>query len=198
MVTAYAIVNYLNRIVAITSESNGSVIEITDENVVDNPQNYKYVSGNFVYDPCPSAYHTLDANGDWQLNSALLANAKETKWQEIKQYRDDREEGGVKLVIDGTDYWFHSDTRSLIKYLFLLFLATVFSTYFQNNISWKTMENDTLVTLTPQIIINIFFAVMTMGNTVHQIGRNHRAAMMQSNDPLNYDFKTGWPPIFGE
>jgi hypothetical protein len=199
MVTAYASVNSLHRIVAIQAENRDGLIEINSQEVINNPQNYKYMGDNsFELSIQPSVYHTLNANGDWYLNNEVLQASKDDMWQLIKNYRDEREEGGVKLAIDGTDYWFHSDTRSLIKYLFLLFLATIFSNYFQNNISWKTMDNDVVVNLTPQIIINIFFAVMAMGNTVHQIGRNHRSAMNQSNAPLNYNYKTGWPPIYGE
>jgi hypothetical protein len=194
----YAQINALNRIISLRGEQTGGLIPVDNLDVIQSPQHYKFADGDFVLDTAPSAYHTLDANGNWYLNNEVLQNAKEAMWQKIKQYRDDREEGGVKLAIGGVDYWFHSDTRSLIKYLFLLFLATVFSSYFQNNIQWKTMDNDVVVDLTPQIIINIFFTVMTMGNTVHQIGRTHRAEMQSSNDPVHHDYTTGWPKIYGE
>lgn len=194
----YAQINAINRIISLRSEETEGLIPTSDLAVIQSPQNYKYVGSSFILDTPPSIYHDLDVNGDWYLSSDALVLAKHETWEKIKQYRDDREEGGVKLAISGTDYWFHSDTRSLIKYLFLLFLATVFSSYFQTGIQWKTMENDVLVDLTPQIIINIFFAVMTMGNTVHHIGRTHRTAMELSTDPTNYDYTTGWPLIFGE
>lgn len=198
MVTLYATLNAFNRISGLSQYTQSGSIELNNPAVIEHPYNYRFDNEQWIEDIQPSPYHTLDAQGNWYLNNEYLQNAKDMMWQRIKSYRDDREEGGIKMAVDGTDYWFHSDTRSLIKYLFLLFLATVFSSYFQNNISWKTMKNDVVVSLTPQIIINIFFAVMSMGNTVHQIGRNHRAAMLQSNDPLNYDYSSGWPPIFGE
>lgn len=189
MVTAYAIVNYLNRIVAITSESNGSVIEITDKNVVDNPQNYKYVSGNFVYDPCPSAYHTLDANGDWQLNNDLLTNIKEEKWQEIKAYRDKRQLSGFQL----SNHWFHSDDSSRIKYLGLMMMGV----NIPSTLMWKTMSGE-FVQMTQTLAAQIFSAIAAWDSQTFIKAEQHKAAMLQSNDPLNYDFKTGWPPIFGE
>lgn len=194
----YAQINAINRIISLHSEQTGGLSPVDNLNVIQSPQNYKFVDGDFILDTPPSVYHSLDTKGEWYFNSTALETAKKDRWEKIKQYRDDREEGGVKLAISGTDYWFHSDTRSLIKYLFLLFLATVFSSHFQTGIQWKTMENDVLVDLAPAIIINIFFTVMAMGNTVHQVARTHRVAMESSADPNNYDFTTGWPLIFGE
>ena len=196
----YAQINALNRIISLRSEQTGGLIPIDNLDVIQSPQNYQFANGGFILDTAPSAYHTLDANGNWYLNNEVLQNAKEAMWQKIKQYRDDRGEGGIMLTISGVDYWFHSDTRSLIKYLFLLFFATIFSAAYTSPIVWKTMS-DAEVPLTAETIRNIFFKVLITGNVLYGIGRQHRANMLASDDPLSYNYKTGsppWPPVYGE
>lgn len=118
-------------------------------------------------------------------------------WERIKQYRDFREEGGVEVLINGTNYWFHSDVKSQIKYLFLLFLATVFSTVFPSALKWKTMGGSE-VQLGIMDVIAVFFKIIYIGQVVFEVGRIHQAAMMQVDDPDTHDYTTGWPPIYGE
>ena len=122
---------------------------------------------------------------------------QEIVWERIKSYRDLREESGVSVVIGGNAYWFHSDIKSLIKYLFLLFLATVFSSVYPSALKWKTMSGDE-VQLGTMDVIAIFNRVLYVGQVVFEVGRIHQAAMMQVDDPDTYDYTTGWPPIYGE
>lgn len=122
---------------------------------------------------------------------------QEIVWERIKQYRDFREEGGVEVLINGSNYWFHSDVKSLIKYLFLLFLATVFSSAYPSALKWKTMGGSE-VQLGITDVIAIFNKVLYIGQVVFELGRQHRAAMLLVDDPDTYDYTTGWPPIYGE
>lgn len=122
---------------------------------------------------------------------------QEIMWERIKAYRDHREESGVSVMVNGVTYWFHSDAKSLIKYLFLLFLATVFSSVFPSALKWKTMGGDE-VQLSPMDVIAVFNRVLYIGNYVFELGRIHRQQMLLADDPESYDYTTGWPPIFGE
>lgn len=137
------------------------------------------------------------------LDALTLVYDQELMWTKIKAYRDLREESGIIVTLNGTDYWFHSDVRSLIKYLFLLFLATIFSSQFPAGVNWKTMS-DVEVPLTPMDIITVFQKVMAVGNTVFTIARMHKVAMLESPTPLTYNYKVAngnipaWPPIYGE
>lgn len=141
------------------------------------------------------------------LDGLYTTYCQEVMWTKIKEYRDMREESGVQVSIGGNLYWFHSDVKSLIKYLFLMILSTVlsnvFANYFPNGITWKTMD-EVEVPLTPGDIIAIFFKVMEIGSTVFAIAKLHRVAMNASPTPLTYNYKTGgngipaWPPIYGE
>lgn len=131
------------------------------------------------------------------VNMKIKQKNQDIVWEKIKAYRDYREESGVKVAISGTDYWFHSDVKSQIKYLFLLFLATIFSSYYPSVLKWKTLGGPEVVLTTGDIIL-IFFKIITLGQTVFELGRIHRANMLLEADPLQYDYTTGWPPIYGE
>lgn len=151
-----------------------------------------------------SAYVTLHKPAyDALMAQRLLVSQQADVWEDIKAYRDMRESSGVKVAVEGVDYWFHSDIRSLIKYLFLLFLSTIFSSYFPPGLKWKTMS-DAEVTISAPLVISIFFKVFEIGGTVFVIGRLHRAAMLQAADPLSYNYRDPaagippWPPIYGE
>jgi len=191
----YAQINSINRIISLSSIPNDNYILIEDANILHHPQNYKYINNVFVEDIAPSVYHSLNEYGNWFLNEELMANAKKDMWEKIKEYRDYRESMGVLMAINTVNYWFHTDVKSLVKYLFLLFLSTIFSSYFPQVLSWKTMDGR-LVPLTTGIIIQIFFTTLNSGSVVFEIARQHKINMEASSDPLSYNFTTGWPPIY--
>lgn len=131
------------------------------------------------------------------INASNKIKQQDVMWERIKNYRDFREEGGVDLTIEGTVYWFHSDVKSLIKYMFLLFLATVFAAQYPGILKWKTMSGSEVV-LSKEQVIQMFFRVLYIGQVVFELGRQHREAKLLVDNPYDYDFTAGWPPIFGE
>lgn len=202
---AWFVANEKGDITALTFTPLIGGIEYNDEGLMHDivlaPHNYKWINEAFIYTERPDPYHSWTGSG-WAFDPKLFSDAQDEMWKKIKEYRDYREEeGGVPVPIDGSTFWFHSDTRSLIKYLFLMFLSTVFSSIFTqlfpDGIKWKTMS-DAEVLLTTGSIVQIFFTALNTGNALYQLGRQHRTSMMASADPLNYDFKVDWPPIFGE
>ena len=54
------------------------------------------------------------------------------------------------------------------------------------------------VVLSKEQVIQVFFRVLYIGQVVFELGRQHRAAMLLVDNPYDYDFTAGWPPIFGE
>ena len=109
----YARVNALNRIVSLQSTNSDGLIEVATQDIIDNPQNYKFLDSAFIFDPQPSDYHSLNANGVWYLNNELLLNERNLMWEEIKSYRGWRLENGGYPTSVG---WFHSDTPSRDNY----------------------------------------------------------------------------------
>jgi hypothetical protein len=199
----YAVVDQLGNITALSRSPLSGSISYNDDVVFDailqSPKDWKWLNEVFVYIPQPTPYHRW-TGVTWIVEEHLKDDAKDDMWQRIKAYRDMRECSGVQINIDGVDYWFHSDTRSLIKYLFLLFLATIFSAAYTSPITWKTMT-DAEVPLTAASIRNIFFKVLATGNILYGIGRQHKQNMLASPDPLSYNYKTGsppWPPVYEE
>lgn len=126
--------------------------------------------------------------------SHQLLKAKQLMWEKIKKERDRREdETGFKV---GTE-WFHSDRPSHAKYSTLLTLALEMSlpNDYVLEPAWKDMHGN--------------FAPMTVGKLrqirnvgVHVVSQIfaraevHRVLMEQSEDPLIYDYSTGWPEAF--
>lgn len=119
-------------------------------------------------------------------------------WLRIHEEREMRKAGGVRVIYDDKPYWFWTDEPTRNQY-------SLFSDYIKrNNIggdtvfrNWKTMSKEFLE-LTP----NMFYKMLDTGilaeSALFDIAEAHNAAMLASDDPANYDYKTGWPPTFAE
>jgi len=185
----YAQINTLNRIISLCGEQTDGLIPVDNLDVIQSPQNYKFADGDFVLDASPSAYHTLDANGNWYLNNEILQSTKEAMWQYIKHMRDTRLNSGFLCA---GKFW-HSDNESRIKYLGLLMLGA----NMPNTIYWKTMDGS-FVQMTPTLAQQIFVTAAAWDTATFVNAETHKTAMQASSDPINYNFTTNWPPIFGE
>lgn len=107
-------------------------------------------------------------------------------WEKIKEHRDQIKFGGVQ--VEGK--WFHTDTFSRTQWLGMMMLG-------QNvpGIQWKTMDG-TFVTITPTLVQDVFQAILVADTAIFQVAETHRLAMEASNDPVNYNFSTGWPVTY--
>jgi len=113
-----------------------------------------------------------------------LPAAQADKWEEIKAERDKRQL--LPITVNGKQ--FHSDQSSRIQQLGLVFMG-------QNippNLQWKTID-DTFVTMTPTLALEIFATTASHDQAVFAAAEQHRLSMLASNDPINYDFSSGWP-----
>jgi hypothetical protein len=125
-----------------------------------------------------------------------LHSARLVMWENIKAERDRRKYSGVKVG----NNWFHSDPDSRTQQLALVMLGDGIPP----NIQWKTLtpgnglENIVTVPMTKDLAKNIFSAVMVSDTTLHYVADSHRAAVMISDDPNNYNYLVGWPKSFGE
>ena len=138
-----------------------------------------------------SPYHNWNGT-EYALDPAKVAEAKEAVWEQIKAYRDDvRNIGGFPV---GT-YWFHSDTPSKIDQLGLV--NAMMMGALPTGKDWKLMDG-TKVTLTVPLVQQIFGSAMARRSANFDKAEEHRVLMEASEDPLNYDYTTGWAPIYGE
>lgn len=140
----------------------------------------------------PSAYHVWHpVTFEYEVSAALLDQARAARWEEIKEYRSQRTAGGIPVG----PYWFHSDTPSKLQHLGLLNARML--NVLPAGQQWKLMDG-TFVTLTTTLVEQIFGAAMQRESANFTRAEQHRALMNASTDPANYDFTTGWLPIFGE
>lgn len=191
----YARINTLNRIIELSNTAFDGYIEVLNEDVQNNPQNYKYTGGGiFALSIQPSLYHSLDANGDWYLNNELLQNAIFSIKQEIKSYRDERLRSGGYPTSVG---WFHSDSEAQLNYEDLWKVKAQLAAMPDNAKNWKKMDG-TFVLMSESIVNEIFNAKVTQKSATFLRAEEHIYMMSLSNDPYNYNYKTGWPPIYGE
>lgn len=110
-------------------------------------------------------------------------------WQAIRNKRTEVQNSGV--LVGGK--WFHTDQISRSQQISLVLLGTDIAA----NLKWKTMDG-TFVEMTTTLALEIVDAVMVKDTATFLVAEAHRAAMETCSAPLDYDFSTGWPAMFGE
>lgn len=150
--------------------------------------------------PCP----TLE-----ELEQEMTRLRYEAKWEEIKRERDRRKSLGVR-VYTGSDaagspvyHWFHSDTESRIQWLGLEAKANkaiatggtqnTVLTQLGQPIAWKAQGTDAAVPVTVQLAYDVNNAVGDLDALLFYVANQHKSAMMQSENPDDYDYSTMWP-----
>lgn len=170
------------------------------------PNSYMFLDDSLVYDPPPSVYHVWTDSG-WQLSESILNTYRELQWTKVKEERTRRKWGGIRINVSGTYYWIHSDEESRLQHLGLVITAVMSMlgmTQFPTGTPWKTMEENPdgtpkeLALMTAMVAFQIFSADTMADITNFGVGRQHKTNIWASNDPANYDYSTGWLPIFGE
>lgn len=124
-------------------------------------------------------------------------------WEAIKDERDRRKAGGVKIG----EHWFHSDDGSRIQWLGLkdqardaIAAGGSNDTVLQRlgrDIMWKTMSGS-FVPATAGLAFAVVNAVGDLDAGAFGAAEQHRVAMEAAADPAAYDYSAGWPPIYGE
>ena len=132
----------------------------------------------------------------YKTSEELLNYARETVWSNIKAMREDRAiNGGVKVLVDGRDKWFYTDLKSTTQYNTIA-NTTIGSPDFAIP-NWKTMDGS-FVTMTPELVNKILLAGIIQQSQTYANAEVHKASMLRSEEPIMYDYSTGWPKIFGE
>ncbi|OAU97576.1 DUF4376 domain-containing protein [Moraxella catarrhalis] len=143
-------------------------------------------------------YHET-VNGELQLIDGEIKvievvqslESKQTQvWEAIKQKRHSNTRGGV--YIKSVDKWFHNDDSSRTQYLALQVLPNL-----PDNLMWKTMDNE-FVPMTKDLLDEIAMTMLTEEQADFANAEKHRLAMMQADDPLNYDYSIGWSRTHGQ
>ena len=118
----------------------------------------------------------------------LKAKTQEQIWELIKQKRHDNTRGGTFIKSIGK--WFHTDDSSRTQYLALQLLPQL-----PPDLAWKCMDN-TFVKLNKELLTEIAMTILQEEQADFANAEKHRLLMLQSDDPLNYDYSTGWSATY--
>ena len=144
--------------------------------------------------PCPSS--TWDGE-QWHLDpecaAKLKAEQQKEVWERIKDKRYDNLRHGVYAKSVGK--WFQTDDATRLQYLALALESVTGG--FKKPINWKTMDNSFLM-LTPELLREIMQAMHDDEEADFINAEKHKAAMLQAENPLEYDYSDGWTANFDE
>ena len=144
--------------------------------------------------PCPSS--TWDGE-QWHLDpecaAKLKAEQQKEVWERIKDKRYDNLRRGVYAKSVGK--WFQTDDATRLQYLALALESVTGG--FKKPINWKTMDNSFLM-LTPELLREIMQAMHDDEQADFINAEKHKAAMLQAENPLEYDYSDGWTANFDE
>lgn len=121
-----------------------------------------------------------------ELSAHKFLEQQEQAWQQIKQRRYEAITSGVYL--NSIDKWFHTDEISATTY------STIAGMIALDNyepMQWKTMDNEWIL-LTIPLFKELQTAMSLKTNENYAVAENHKAAMLLSDEPLEYDYSTNW------
>lgn len=142
-----------------------------------------------------------DVTHAWVVNSVKLeqwiVDEKIRLWEEIKKERSRVLQSGVKMVVNGTPKWFHTDMESQQSYDRAI---SHLKRHEGKSISWKTMDN-TFVDLTLSDLNALIDHIFVVGQRVFQIAEEKKQKLNALTDPVlisNFSVKGNWVEVYGE
>ena len=127
---------------------------------------------------------------EWVVCEVLSAEKKlrdqDQAWEGIKAKRLQAVTSGV--YVQSVDKHFHTDEVSATTY------STIAGMIALNNyepVMWKAMDNSWL-SLTEDIVKELQTAMSAKTNANYAVAEQHKAAMLQADDPLSYDYSGNW------
>lgn len=109
-----------------------------------------------------------------------------TMWERIKERRLQEVTSGV--YVESVDKWFHTDEVSSTAYSMIAGMIALDN---YEPVQWKVMDNTWLL-LTESLFKELQTAISIKTSAIYTVTEQHKAAMLQADNPLDYDFSTGW------
>ena len=123
---------------------------------------------------------------DKELHDEKLKKQQSEMWTKIKQHRRDVITSGV--IVKSVDKRFYTDETSVIQYSQIGSMINM-GTF--EPAMWKTMD-ETFVELTVELFSELQQAMYKNTQDNYFIAESHKHNMMQMENPLDYDYTTGW------
>ena len=124
----------------------------------------------------------------WVLTPAAAAQIKaqqqDEMWERIKAKRAQSCHAGI--YIKSLEKWLHSDADSRQQYTFLRTLDKL-----PENLMWKTVDNS-FVPMTRALLDELSLKLIADEQHDFQNAERHKAAMLKAENPLEYDYSSGW------
>ena len=141
--------------------------------------------------PCPSS--TWDGE-QWHIDpecaARLKAEQQDEMWERIKAKRYDNLRHGV--FVKSVGKWFQTDDASRTQYLALAVMPRL-----PEKLPWNTMDNS-FVNMTKALLGELMEQMLVDEQADFANAERHRAAMLQAENPLEYDYSDGWTANFDE
>lgn len=143
--------------------------------------------------PTPYSKFNTDTKS-WEIDESkreeYLARAREEVWEKIKQKRSESIDTGV--YHPRLQKWFHTDAEAQRNYSLL---GHAISSALYKPKRWKTMDG-TFIEMTREVFQDIIALALGKADEDYKNAEIHKAKLMQSTDPLAYDYSTGWSPAY--
>lgn len=124
-----------------------------------------------------------------------MRQAQDKVWTDIKDYRDYVQAGGIQI----DDHWFHTTTGARTRYAFLDSIARFkpVDPPFTLIERWETMDGS-VVAMSNFLLVKIMETITKNDDSTHWLAKEHQEKMLKADNPLTYNYKTGWPAIFSK
>lgn len=150
-------------------------------------------------EPSPSQYHQWnDESQTWEINtqnqSALLAEQRKIMRDKINALRDIKIAGGV--YIPSINKWIDTDATAERN---ILSLKATFDLLGEQvkEIPWTFADNSVAMINKDKLLV-IWSVLMQAKTGNHANALKHKAAIEQSENPLEYDYSAGWTQTYAE
>lgn len=178
-----------SQLIELTDEQYQQFSNITSTDVV-------FKNGEFIAKPeQPSLAHKWDGSA-WVLDKAkqteLLAQQREQIRQAINAKRDQTDASGVFVAQIGK--WVDSDDKA---YQNILGVKASLDLLGDMDIEWTWADN-TSSTINRQTLAVIVGALLQAKQANHTNAIKHKEAVMQIDNPLEYDYSTGWTKTYAD
>lgn len=176
-VTMYLVTKEEERQIRETIEGGGEFWVENNEVKVSGPKMVEYMKFNF---------DTKLWTEDPDLKAKYLERVRNEVWERIKHKRSQAMGSGV--YHPQLKKWFHTDAEAQRNYAIL---GHAINSYYYQPKQWKTMDG-TFIEMNKQVFSDVIALALKKADDDYRNAEIHKAKLMQSNDPLAYDFSTGW------
>lgn len=147
--------------------------------------------------PKPSAYHVWSGT-EWLISEEQQAVKKAEEIaimrDKINALRDAKSAGGV--YVEQLGKFFDSDDKSQKKLLGLKATMDLIGT--EMTVDWTCADNTDFEGFGKAHLTAVIAAILQAENHNHTVARQHKAALEQVENPLEYDYSGGWSKTYAD